>query len=316
MHEEKAPVEERGIASARRGKVAWVLSGGGAFGAIQVGQAQALLEGGIVPDLIVGCSVGAINGSFVAVDPDPARLARMAATWERLKAGDVFPTRSPRALVNLVGGRDHLCDPAGLRQLVEQACPAPDLAELAVPFVAVTTNLDTGAPAWFSAGDPRPAITASASVPGLFPPVVIHGQRHVDGGVLTPVPVRRAQQLGASEIWVLDVSARGRLAGARRGPLGVVLESFEVARYGRPAPRVASGRRMAVLPVPELTGLSPWDFRATTRLIDEAYRETAAWLGELHVWREACGGRPGTLVRRRPLATRRSRPHDLRVSAR
>jgi NTE family protein len=253
--------------------VALVLSGGSVFGAIQVGQARALLEAGIVPELIVGCSVGALNGVFLACRPDLDRVAELETIWTGLRSSDVFGVRSVRTLANMAAGKDYLCRPDALRQLIGRFCPVEDLAELPCRFEAVTTDLDSRAPAWWSSGPAVEVLVASAALPGVFPPVVLEGHRHVDGGVLAPVPVGRAVAIGAREIFVCDVSARSRprLPG-HLGALATLLEAFNVARFsGEPDPPPAEHQRVTVLPAPQFEGLSMMDFRHTRRLVDESY---------------------------------------------
>src|SRR5438309_6060264 len=127
-------------------RVALVLSGGSVFGAAQIGQVRALLEAGVVPDVLIGCSVGALNGAFLAGGLRPDRVDELESVWTRLSSRDVFALRSRRTVANLVAGRDHLCSLDGVRSLISRFCPVADLAELPVELHVVTTNLDTGRP--------------------------------------------------------------------------------------------------------------------------------------------------------------------------
>jgi NTE family protein len=257
--------------------VALVLSGGSVFGAVQVGQARALMEAGYVPDLILGCSVGALNGVFLASRPDLDRVAELEEIWSGLRSADVFGVRSVRTLANMVAGRDYLCRPDALRRLIERFSPVDDLAELVCPFEAVTTDLDTAGPVWWSSGPAIDILVASAALPGVFPPVVLDGHRHVDGGVLVPVPVARAVEARAAQIFVCDVSTRSRprLSG-RLGALATLLEAFNVARFsGERVLLPGEHQQVTVLPSPKLDGLSMMDFRHTRRLVEESYELAA-----------------------------------------
>ena len=257
--------------------VALVLSGGSVFGAIQVGQARALLEAGYVPELIVGCSVGALNGVYLASRPDLERVAELETIWTGLRSSDVFGVRSVRTLANMAAGREYLCRPDALRELIRRFCPVDDLADLTCRFEVVTTDLDARGPAWWSSGPAVDVLVASAALPGMFPPVVLEGHRHVDGGVLVPVPVARALEAGAHQVFVSDVSARSRprLPG-RLGALATLLEAFNVARFaGDRDPLPSEHQRVTVLPAPQFEGLSMMDFGHTQRLIDESYELAA-----------------------------------------
>jgi len=208
-----------------------VLSGGGSLGAVQVGALQALLEAGITPDVFVGCSVGALNAAFVAVEPTRDRVARLGDLWRRLERGQVFPSSRRSVAGHLVRRDTHLYEPHGLRSLVDEWISVDDLASTRVPCHVVTTDLFAGEPRWWTSGDPRTVLVASASLPGLLPPVEMSGSLHVDGGVVCPVPTERAVELGARRIWVLDVTG-GSLGrrDERMTALDVLLLSFAISR--------------------------------------------------------------------------------------
>jgi NTE family protein len=272
LHRDGAPM--------RRERCALVLSGGSVFGAAQIGHAKALLEGGIVPDVILGCSVGALNGAYLAGRLDLVRVRELEDIWAGLSARDVFSLRSHRTVANLVAGRDHLCNPNGLRSLIRRFCPVSDLSDLAVELHVVTTNLDTARPSWWTSGDPASVLAASAALPGIFPPVEIAGSRHVDGGVLVPVPLTRAVELGCTRIFVSDIGTHNRPhLPDRLGPLGVLLEAFNVARFAIEADATPPpGVEVTTLPSPCLEGLSMFDFGHTRRLVEDAYRSTRTFL--------------------------------------
>jgi NTE family protein len=255
-----------------RPREAFVLSGGGSLGAAQVGAMRALLEAGIRPDLMVGCSVGALNAAFLAVDPTPARLSELESVWRSLAREDVFGRG--RALLHAVRRHDHLYEPEALQALVRSWVPLRDLADTAVPCHVVTTDLERGQPAWWSAGDPVQVLTASACLPALFPPVRLGDSLHVDGGVTAPVPVERAVELGAYRIWVLDVTggSLGR-TGARMTALDVLLQSFAISRLqlDRPVTGLRADQHVVRLRRPDLGPLEMRDFTQTPRLMAAGY---------------------------------------------
>jgi NTE family protein len=209
----------------------FVLSGGGAAGAWQVGALSALCEHGVRPDLVVGCSVGALNAAFLAVDPSVARATELMQVWRALRREDVFGAGRASAARHILRRQDHLYEPAALQALIRRLVPLADLSQTAVPVEVVTTDLLQGLPAWHRTGDPVTVLSASACLPALFPPVALAGGLHVDGGVTCPVPVGRAVELGARRIWVLDVSADAAGAAAgRMSALDVLLRSFAISR--------------------------------------------------------------------------------------
>ena len=253
-----------------------VLSGGGSLGAAQVGALRALLEAGVRPDLVVGCSVGALNAAFLAVDPTPDRAAELDRVWRGLAREHVFGSaRRLSQVLSVARGEDHLYESHALRTLVRRWVPLDDLSETGVPCHVVTTDLLTGEPAWWSSGDPVAVLTASACLPAIFAPVPLGGSLHVDGGVVSPVPVHRALELGAVRTWVIDVSG-GSLGrrDARMNALDVLLMSFAISRshLDREAglsPRPA--QRVVRLPRLDVGRLEMRDFSRTGELLEAGF---------------------------------------------
>ena len=250
-----------------------VLSGGGSLGAVQIGALRALLEAGITPDVLIGCSVGALNAAAFAIDPSIARLNELERLWRSLDRKDVFGGNRRLLATHLVRRDDHLYEPDALRALVRRAVPIADLAETAVACHIVTTDLHTGRPCWWTTGDPVAVLTASACLPAVFPPVPLGDSLHVDGGVTCPVPTDRALDLGAARTWVLDVT--GGIIGRqdeRMTALDVLLRSFAITRSHLDAQvDERPGQRVARMPRLELDRHELRDFSQTPRLIDAGY---------------------------------------------
>lgn len=258
-------------------RVAFVLPAGGSGGAAQVGMLLALFEAGIRPDFLVGCSVGALNATFIAADPTTERAAALGAIWSTIGRTDVFGSGWWRSLLRLALRREHVYDDAPLRALIRRFCPLSDLAEAAIPVHIVTTDLDEGVARWWNRGPCAELLYASACLPGLLPPAVVDGHRHVDGGVLHPVPVQRAVELDATTIYVLgDDDLRAPPPG-RLSALQVLLRSFTISRYTR-LPDLTTlahpGQRVIVVRGASTAGIDIRDFSHTSRLVTES-RELA-----------------------------------------
>jgi NTE family protein len=272
---------------ARRQGVAFVLGGGGVLGAYEVGMLQALAEAGIVPDLILGTSVGALNGVFVAADPDKA-VEQLIRVWRDGEAAEAFGGTLFGRVRTLARSGTHLHSNEPLRLLLEEL-PVSRIEELAVPFQCVAASIERAAAHWFSSGPIVPAVLASAAVPGLLPPVRVGDEHFFDGGLVHSIPVGRAVQLGVRTIYVLHVGRIERPLEVPRRPWEVGLVAFEIARRHRFAEDMTAlprGVTVHVLPAgadadgrgAELSQLRYRDFSNIDRHIERAYEASAAYL--------------------------------------
>ena len=268
---------------------AFVLGGGGLLGAHEVGMLRALAEAGIKPDLVVGTSIGALNGVVVAADPAGAadRLSRM---WQGEELRLAFSEKLWARAVRLVRSGTHLHSFDALSRVLAEALPGPDFGDLALPFQCVAASIEEASARWFSAGPVVPAVTASCAVPGLLPPVEIDGSHYFDGGLVDSIPVGRAVMLGASTVYVLQV---GRIESPLAVPTKlwqVGLVAFEIARRHRFHEEMSSlpeNVRVHVLPtggdrLPP--GLKQFRYRDRARVglsIERAYTASASYLAEL-----------------------------------
>ncbi|MGG5260761.1 patatin-like phospholipase family protein [Phycicoccus avicenniae] len=212
---------------------AFVLGGGGVLGATQVGMVRALAEAGIVPDVVLGTSIGALNGAFMAADPTPAGAARLADVWDAVVREGVFVENPVKQAARAVRARTHLLSNAPLRHVVDEYLPVSTFEELAVPFQCVAACIEDASSVWFSSGGLVRPVVASCSVPGLFPPVEIDGRHLLDGGLVHSIPVGRAVQLGATRVFVLQVGRVEQPLTPPRYPWEVATVAFEIARRHR-----------------------------------------------------------------------------------
>jgi NTE family protein len=267
------------------GSTAFVLGGGGVLGAAEVGMLQALLEHGVRPDLVVGTSVGAINGALVAADPAPASVDRLRAVWEELTSRQVFAGSVLARARTLARTRTHLHPREPLRELLEAALPVRTFAELQVPFQCVAASIERAAERWFTDGPLVDAVLASCAVPGLLPPVEVDGEHHLDGGLVHSIPVGRAVALGAGTVYVLQVGRIDRPLRPPTRPWEVATVAFEIARRHRYAADLAAlppGVTVHVLPVgdapPGSANLRYRDFSGVPARIDRARDAASAYL--------------------------------------
>jgi NTE family protein len=270
-------------------ETAFVLGGGGVLGAHEIGMLRALAEAGIRPDVVVGTSVGAINGVVVAAYPGDA-AARLARIWERDALGRAFSERLWGRAMRLARSGTHLHSIEPLRQVLEDVLPGNDFADLALPFQCVAASIEHASARWFSSGPVVPAVLASCAVPGLLPPVEVDGEHYFDGGLVHSIPVGRAVALGARTVYVLHVGRIESPLAVPRRPWEVGLVAFEIARRHRFHEEMAAlpeHVRVHVLPSGTVRGapdLSQLRYRDKTRVaasVDRAYRASASYLAEL-----------------------------------
>ena len=271
-------------------KVAFVLSGGGNLGAVQVGMLRALLERGIRPDLIVGCSVGAINGAALADQPSLVGVARLEEVWRNLDGNDLMPRSILPNAVAMARKGEAIHDNDGLRQMLTSAMNAHDFADLTVHFECVATDIDSVREVWFSEGPLIEPILASSAMPALYPAVEIDGVHYLDGAIVNDVPISRAVELGATSLYVLQVGSFSRPREKPRRPLDVAVQAYWMARhhrYKRDLENLPPSIELHLLPHGQPPLMRYNDFTRTPELISTAYEASSAYLQALHQPRRA-----------------------------
>jgi NTE family protein len=203
-----------------RSYTAFVLAGGGARGALQVGALRALLEHGEYPDVVVGTSIGAWNGACLALRPTIDGVEWLADAWlstnaTKLLLGIDPLLNSPPQAVNfgrvlaalrrLAAGNPSLYSDAGLRQFIDRFLKDVTFEDMTIPLRIIAADITSSTRAIFSTGPVVPTIMASGAIPGVFPPVTIGDHVYVDGGALDNASIETALRLGARRIFVLDV---------------------------------------------------------------------------------------------------------------
>ncbi|HEX5588247.1 MAG TPA: patatin-like phospholipase family protein [Acidimicrobiia bacterium] len=256
----------------REPRTAFVLSGGGNQAVSQVGMLRALLERGIVPDVVVGTSAGAWNGSVLAADPTITAVDRLAEMWERLRGDVIFPGGKLARAWNLLTRDDHLFSDDGLRAVIELGATPETFAELAIPLRVIAADLESGDEIVFACGLLRPALLASAALPGLFPPVRFDGRVLVDGAVVDTVPLSHALAGPVDRVYVLNVSSE-LIRRTTRSPLDVLVKAFAISRKQRfelELRNVPETVEVVVLPAPA-DDRELFDFSNPARYVAEAY---------------------------------------------
>ena len=261
-------------------KTAFVLGGARNLGAMQVGMLEALLDAGVTPDLVVGCSVGAINGAAVALDPSPAGASSLEAVWSELSRRDIWPVHPVLVPFSLLRRRPSVNAHAGLRAVLECHLPAT-FEELRVPFHCVAADLATGRAQWFSSGPLTDAVLASAALPGMLPPVEVDGRVLIDGAAVDVVPVAAAVRHGATRLFVLQIKDLTATDPTPRRPAEVVLRAHAISRNARflaDLDALPEAIEVHMLPVVTWPRLRYDGFSRTAELVELARSASAAHL--------------------------------------
>lgn len=262
----------------------FVLSGGASRGAVQVGMMQTLIEAGIVPDALVGTSVGALNAAFMGWHPSVDRIHDLAERWLRLRTRDIFPGGNLARIAHLAQRHPYLFSSRALGALVEAWVPVSRLEDLPTPVRVTTTPLTDSRPVYHDEGPIDQLLLASAAVPGVFAPVELtdaNGARttHVDGGVSDLVPVAGAAGLAPTRVFVLDATVPSRMPPART-PIEIIVASLGVATRVRPMADLGAQVAVHHLTAPDLTtGMT--DFSRTAEHLALGRRSAAALVDEM-----------------------------------
>ncbi len=257
-----------------------MLSGGGNLGVSQVGMLRALIERGILPDAVVGTSVGALNGAVIATTPTLDGVDRLTDVWCSLRTGEIFPGGKLARAWNVLSRDDHLFGNEGLQAIIERAAPAPAFEQTVVPLRVMATDLHTAEEVVFAAGSVAAALLASCALPGIYPPVEHDGRTLIDGAVTNAVPISHALAGRVERIFVLDVSGGGPAERPIRSPLDVAVRAFNISRNQRfelEMRSIPENVDVIVLPRPD-DDRELFDFADALMLIIEAHALAAKFL--------------------------------------
>jgi NTE family protein len=261
-------------------KTAFVFAGGGSFGAIQVGMMHSLAAHGISADMVVGSSVGALNGAYYAGDPTLKGILQLETIWRGLRRRDVFPV-TWRTLLGFVRRRDFLIPHDGIEKLIDDHLPYRNLQDAKLPVHIVATDIVTGESVVLSEGSAAQAIVASTAIPGAFAPVRYKDCYLADGAISSNTPVRIAVAMGARRLIILPT---GYACATQTPPSGALANALHALTLliARQLVSELEGLEPGIeyFVVPPLCPLvgSPYDFSRTADHIQRAVQSTNAWL--------------------------------------
>jgi len=274
----RRPAASQPVGPERR--LVFVLGGGGSRGACTVGVLRALLEAGIKPDAVVGCSSGAFNAVALASKPDLETINQLAAVWRSIRNRDLFNRNPLRMAVRYVRSHNSFFDSRYLRRLAATNLPGT-FEQLVLPCAVIATNLTRARKEIFTTGSVPDAVAASSAIPGVFNPYRIGDEEFVDGAVAENVGLAEAIQLGATHVIAIDNSTSNPRRPPSNNLAGVLAQSIQIMLAQRTIEeyqRFATQAQISLL-VPNVEfGTEGTDFSQVERLIEESYLRTRAFL--------------------------------------
>jgi NTE family protein len=217
-----------------------------------------------------------MNGAFVAFEPTTAGMERLRGHWMEFGDSDLFPgSRFKTSWARFLMKGNRVFDNTGVRRFIESRLGHPSFEDAQLPLAVLATDLDTGAERVFTSGDLIEPLIASGAMPGVYPPVAIDGSLYIDGGVANNVPVTTAVAMGASKIYVIDVSSPNHRRRPLLRPMDYLLHAFSLSRAARlrlDIEHLKDKAEIIMVPVPKLDFVVPFaSTEHTPKLIQLAY---------------------------------------------
>ena len=252
-------------------KTGLVLCGGGAQGAAEIGFYQAMVEHGVKPDFIIGTSIGAINGAFIASGLDISHLKEL---WKEISEQKLYRFNSE--LLWRWGNASSLFKPSGIKRFLKRNLPVDTFKELNIPLTVVATDLQKAGSVYLDNGSLLPALMASCAIPVYFPPQLMNGRQLVDGGITNNIPIDKAYDLGADAIYCMLSECRHQFSNSVEGLFNMVIRTAQVSQHQKlrnDIQEIAANTELYLLDLCINTHLtSVLDFSKTEMIIEEAYQ--------------------------------------------
>ncbi len=259
--------------------LAYVLPGGGALAAYQVGVLDALTSAGLQPDRLIGVSAGAMNAALFAWSGDTEAVRRLERIWANVRRRDLLRVHPGRMALALAGKRASFLDNRHGIAFLRKHLGARLIEHAPIPLTIIATDLATGRPFILESGDVVFAIVASSAFPGVFPPVELDGHTLIDGGVVADVPLDVAAELGMASVIVITVPPLAP-APVPQHPVAVVLRSstWGVEAHGRTiVARPPAGLQVIEIPT-QPSPVTTFAVVSAAATIEQARHFTEAWL--------------------------------------
>lgn len=261
-------------------KTAFVFSGGASLGAVEAGALKAIVEYGVQADMVLGTSVGSLNGAMYAFNPTLAGVKSIEDVWLNIKVWNVFPPSPFTPVFNITTYGLNLISPKNLRKVIIENLPFTRLEETKLPLYIIGTDIKCGQEVVFNKGLALEALMSSVAIPGAFPPQRMHDYSIVDGGIVNNAPISTAVRLGAERVVVFPIG----VPSADQEPrtvAEVLIRAFIFLLNRQLATDIQLYKdkvELIIIPPPDCIDVGPHDFSKSNQLIEESYSKAKEWL--------------------------------------
>jgi NTE family protein len=261
-------------------KTAFVFSGGASLGAVEAGALKAIVEEGIQADMVLGTSVGSLNGAMYASNPTIEGVKAIENVWLNIKVWDVFTPSPLTPVFNITTFGLYLISPKNLRKVIIQNMKFTNIEETQLPLYIIGTDIKSGQEVVFDKGLALEALMSSVAIPGVFPPQRMHGYSIVDGGMINNAPISTACRLGAKRVVVFPIGVPSPDQEPKT-VAEVLIRAFIFLLNRQLASDIQLYKdkvELIVVPPPDRIDVGPHDFSKSRILINKSYERAKEWL--------------------------------------
>ena len=261
-------------------KTAFVFSGGASLGAVECGALKAIVEHGIQADMVLGTSVGSLNGAMYAYNPTMEGVKAIEDVWLNIKVRDVFSPSPITPILSITTFGLNLISPKNIRKLIAENMEFTRIEETKLPLYIIGTDIKCGEEVVFNRGLALEALMCSVAIPGVFPPQRMENCSIVDGGMVNNSPISTAVRLGAERVVVFPIG----VPSADQEPktvAEVLIRSFIFLLNRQLATDIQLYKdkvELIIIPPPDCIDVGPHDFSKSKQLIEESYAKAKEWL--------------------------------------
>lgn len=227
--------------------LAFVLGGGASRGALQAGALEVIVDAGIVPEMVVGSSVGAVNGVYLANNPTVEGVRYLQHVYETIEPGDIFAGNDVNAVWHLLQGDRNLYDRDQWERLLERHLPANRFRDLQIPCYVLATEIGNGKAHVFGQDADTlllDALLSSTAIIPLHPPWQYNGRFYVDGGLKSNLPIQEAIDQGATKVIAFNLTNQLLPADQRSTALDMLQHAVDLLLLGQVAATIDYARQV------------------------------------------------------------------------